>query len=431
MNDETIHDHDMPNLEEDLSILDVNKQRTFYGSLGPHTKDQELIKEKIEQKRIEKYVKKVVIPVQSETKRLGVLIWVLFAVIIGGAATEGLQKTVAIVGGYIHRNNPETNLAIQATSTSFTLLPRNSGVTNGLGSDDDVVTTDYPVTKDNTHYELIDTKKSLQMFSPAYLIGDINTGEVVISKNETLVSPMASVSKLMTAVVTKENIDLQHEAVVTKEAYATFGNEGELNPGEQILTGDLMYPLLIESSNKGAEVLAYDYGHQDFMNLMNLKAAEIGMASTFYEDPSGLSPNNVSTVTDLFRLGQYVKKNHPEIWDITRVREYTIFKHAWKNQNHSLTYSNFKGGKNGFIDEAKKTTVSLFDVQIPEILLEASSTIATSSSSTLPKKVAVAPKLITKTFALVILKSDDRDHDIAALLDYIKKNVQYVDSPPH
>lgn len=282
---------------------------------------------------------------------------------------------------------------------------RANGRQGGLGSDDsnpaggaNGSSTDFA---NLNQYSIADEASFPRLTSDSYLAADLQTGEIIYEKNEGLVAPIASVSKLMTATIALENMDMQKIAVVSRDAYNTFGAEGELLLGEKIKLYDLIHPLLMESSNDGAEVIAESYvgGRAGFMALMNKKTAELGMHDTYYEDPSGLNPKNVSSVEDLLKLGRYIYQRHPEIYDMTHVQRYSILKHTWFNQNRFLTYDSFIGGKNGYIDEAKKTTVSLFNVTMAK----------------------GGPRAIV----IVLLKSDDREGDAVKLINFLKKNAYY------
>lgn len=270
------------------------------------------------------------------------------------------------------------------------------GESRALGSDDgDDVAGDVSKMK-----YLTDKNAKLESMSgQAYIIADYDTGEIILSKNTEFVSPIASVSKLMTGVVAREYMSPQDIATVSRDSYSTYGTQGELVLGEKIRIGELMYPLLIESSNDGAEVISDEYGRDKFMELMNKTALTIGMQSTYYDDPSGLSARNVSTASDLLKLILYIKDKHPEIFDITRVRQYSINKHQWINKNRLAQYASFVGGKNGYIDESRQTTASIFNTEL---------------------------KKGKRNIAIIVLKSNDRNGDVAKLLNYLKKYVEYV-----
>lgn len=250
-------------------------------------------------------------------------------------------------------------------------------------------------------YQVENASTFPRLTAGAFLAADLKTGEIIVEKNEKLVAPIASVSKLMTALVAEEQMDLQKLAIVSRDSYNTYGAQGRLVLGEKIRLYDLMYPLLMESSNDAAEVIAdaYQGGHAEFLAEMNKKAAALGMTNTYYEDPSGLNPKNVSTVEDLLKLGRFIYQTKPTIYDMTRVRQYSILKHQWTNLNRFLNYDTFLGGKNGYIDESKKTTVSLFDVNMAR-----------------GGKRAVV---------IVLLKSDDREGDAVKIINFLKKNAYF------
>src|SRR3989344_483374 len=114
-----------------------------------------------------------------------------------------------------------------------------------------------------------DPDKTLKVSAEAYLVGDLNTGEIILVKNEDEQFPIASVSKLITAVVTDEIKKEGEIAEVSKRAVGTYGENGGLRAGEKIKVADLFYPLLLESSNEAAEVLAEHYDRESFIEKMN------------------------------------------------------------------------------------------------------------------------------------------------------------------
>ena len=245
-----------------------------------------------------------------------------------------------------------------------------------------------------------DFKNNLKVSAEAYIVGDLATGEVILSKNIDKVYPIASISKLMTAVVSKEIETKNQTATVSKRALSTYGGNGGFKLGEKIKTGDLLYPLLLESSNDAAEIIAEHYGRDNFINKLNLQAQKITMTSTTFEDPSGLSANNKSTVGDLFKLAGYIKTNKPEILEITKKRSYTIpKKHTWFSINQFLRKPEYTGGKSGFTDPAKQTVISTFSLKLSE----------------------GEPRPI----AITLLRSNDRVRDVENILKYLKKNIYY------
>ena len=233
----------------------------------------------------------------------------------------------------------------------------------------------------------------------AFLVGDLDTGEVILSNNPDKIFPIASTSKLMTALVSSLIMSKNDIAQVSKSALATAGTNGELKLGEKIKTSDLLYPLLLESSNDAAEVLAEHFTRTDFIAKMNQVAQTLKMSQTSYDDPSGLSQKNQSTVSDLFRLAGYLKKEKPEIIAITDKRSYSTKQHAWSNISQFLNDSGYIGGKSGFTNPAKQTVVSIFNLPLG--------------------KTGYRPIGIT------LLQSVDRHKDVETIVQYLKKNIYY------
>jgi len=337
----------------------------------------------------------------SLIKRVGLRIKHAFA------TPRRISFTIVVIAGLSFA----VNFAFIAVSASSSLwgpkvnlsITSGVGVSNesqqGMGSDDGVDV------DENISYYFIDNVPALSVSSEAYIVADADTGKVIIEHNPDEVFPIASVAKMFTAMVAKDNIPVRNVATVSKSSYDTYGSEGGLGAGEKVLVGDLFYPLLLESSNDAAEVMAESFGRDPFIALLNQKALAIGMEKTFFEDPSGLSAQNISTVSDLLRMSLHFRLYYPELLNITRVKEYAIVGHSWVNKNKFLTYPNFLGGKNGFITESKQTSVSFFNVYFR------------SDKEDLKAK--------QRNIVVIVLKSKDRDADAAQLLTHITKYTRY------
>jgi poly-gamma-glutamate synthesis protein (capsule biosynthesis protein) len=209
-----------------------------------------------------------------------------------------------------------------------------------------------------------DTNGQPKISAKAYIVGDLNTGEVILSKNQEQKFPLASISKLMTALVASELTTPDNITQISKKALATYGTNGELKLGEKIKTSDLIYPLLLESSNDAAEALAEHFDRSVFISKMNKAVEQLKMTGTSYADPSGLSVNNQSTVSDIFKLTGYLAQNKPDLLKITTLRSYTAKKHSWSNISQFLGDEGYLGGKSGYTDPAKQTVVSLFNLPL-------------------------------------------------------------------
>lgn len=244
-----------------------------------------------------------------------------------------------------------------------------------------------------------DAMKKIKISAESYIVGDLNTGEIIMVKNQNNKYPIASVSKLMTALVTKEIGKDTDVATVSSRALATYGENGNFRKGEKIKTTDLLYPLLMESSNDAAAVLAEHYGGNAFIQKMNAVAQDLKMSSTAFGDPSGLSIKNQSTVGDIFKLTGYIKQNKEDIFKITTKRSYTNKKHTWFSTNQFLHEDEYTGGKSGYTDPAKQTVVSTFSLPLGQNG--------------------------TRPIAIVLLQSKDRQKDVLTIVKSLKKNVYY------
>jgi serine-type D-Ala-D-Ala endopeptidase (penicillin-binding protein 7) len=193
----------------------------------------------------------------------------------------------------------------------------------------------------------------------AAIIYDPENGKVLWESNSTSRRSIASITKVMTAVVFLENSpDLTREVVVER-ADVRAASTTYLRAGYKVTTGDLLHLLLIGSDNAAARVLARvsPYGSKGFIERMNAKAQELGLTSTSYADPSGLLADNESSAYDLARLITYVSGDD-RISSIMRTPYYTVNAGRRQITIHSTNQLVMKGdvdvqaGKTGFITKA-------------------------------------------------------------------------------
>lgn len=228
-----------------------------------------------------------------------------------------------------------------------------------------------------------------------FIVGDLETGEVLAKRAESEVRPIASVTKLVTSLTSLEILNQYKEVEVSEEAVATNASFGDLRAGETLTIGDLLHPLLLESSNDAAEAIAETAGRNYFIDSMNAKAEALGLADTSFGDPSGLSPDNVSTPADLFKLAQYLHKYKQFVLKTSLVKEYALGRHSWTNSSKLLGDERYRGGKHGYTDEAGKTLVATFAVPLSEF--------------------------DDRNIAVVILKSPDPAADARKAVDYLER----------
>lgn len=194
----------------------------------------------------------------------------------------------------------------------------------------------------------------------AYVVGNLNTGTIFSSANKDTLTPIASLTKLVTAVIARRMIDPDKRITLTRSIMATYGNTAQFMVGETFVASDLLYPLLMVSSNDVAEAYALSIGRKRFIQAMNDFVQSIGAYRTYFRDPSGLSALNVSTPNDLIIIADWIRLNDPEIFSITQLKSKTIRSHTWVNPAHFLNWSDYLGGKNGYTEEANRTGLALF-----------------------------------------------------------------------
>lgn len=243
-----------------------------------------------------------------------------------------------------------------------------------------------------------DPSKNLSLTAKGYLVADIDTGNIIMEKNKDERFPIASLTKLMTAMVAMETIN-QDEVTAVPEMAMSGERQiiSGLSAGEIISANNLLYPLLLQSSNPAAETLSELMGRKKFIGHMNEKAVAMGLTATAFSDPSGLSSGNNSTPQDIFKMISYIFKNKKNILDITKEKEAVAGARKWFNNDKLAGLENFLGGKTGYTAAAGKTFAGIF--ALPTAGRE------------------------NRNTAIVLLKSADREDDVMKILDYLKENI--------
>lgn len=191
---------------------------------------------------------------------------------------------------------------------------------------------------------------------------DLTTNTVLFSKNSTEKLPIASLTKIMTAIVTLENLKSTDKVVVDSKA-ATIGEDSMgLTVGEKLTVQELMYGLFLNSGNDAAEALAEGspFGRENFIYQMNKKAEDLGLSATHFTNPSGLQGDGkqYSTAEDLLVITRYALEK-PLIAEVAQLPyffiPYTSDHKAFELYNETnllTTYPGVKGMKTGYTDEA-------------------------------------------------------------------------------
>ncbi len=252
-----------------------------------------------------------------------------------------------------------------------------------------------------------------QVSAESYIVANIQTGEVYAEQHASEPRPIASLTKLITALVANETIHFGRTLTVTPDDRTqTEGTPGSIAPHDVFTVGDLLYPLLMESNNAVAYTLSRYFGSENFLRWMNDKAKAIGMENTSFEDPSGISEHNVASANDLFHLTRYIYTSQSYILNITRLPKKTITSdggrdYALANFNVFVGNPHFLGGKTGYTEAARQTMTSIF-----ELPLNARNEFG----------APVQGVSATTTIAIIVLGSEDRKEDVERLLVWFKRN---------
>ena len=243
------------------------------------------------------------------------------------------------------------------------------------------------------------------------LLVDIDSDFVFFQNQPNIRRPIASVTKLMTALVAKKYIPADEEITITEESLKVDGDAPIFYLNEKVTANDLIRAMMIISSNKAAMALANHLGQDKFVSLMNEMAKQLEMTQTSYAEPTGLSFLNQSSPADLKKLIKYIVTEYP---NLLLIAQNSVDKIQGKNPDviHELTNINliahhppfldelditYLGGKTGFTDEALQTFCGLFLVP-------------SKRENEQPKRILV-----------VVLGTPNRYNDIENLLRWLDK----------
>ena len=232
--------------------------------------------------------------------------------------------------------------------------------------------------KRTTNYEAVQLSPEPVLRSGAALVEDQETGEYLIQKQATLVLPIASITKLMTAMVILDaKIDLQEALTIEKADIDRLrGSHSGLPVRITLLRRDALLLALMASDNRAAHALARTYpdGLEACIAAMNAKAKALGLSETCFEDPTGLSSGNVSSARDLVRLVDAA-------YQYRLIREFTTCKKAeviygrrvlrFHNTNRLVQNPRWEIGlsKTGFIADAGRCLVMQCQVAKRNLLI--------------------------------------------------------------
>jgi D-alanyl-D-alanine carboxypeptidase (penicillin-binding protein 5/6) len=229
----------------------------------------------------------------------------------------------------------------------------------------------------------------------AYLLMDATTGQVLYARHDHDRLPIASTTKIMTAILALERGNLADVVTTSQKAFDTGGSTIYLELGEQQTLSNLLYALLLESANDAAVAIAEHIGGTEghFVELMNQKAQEIGATDTHFVNSHGLhEPDHYSSAHDLALIARYAMQNakfreyvHTEEQEIPGYDQNPPRKLHSHNQLLGY-YDGANGVKNGWTDEALQTNVASAkrgDTELIAVVLGAKDRVWSSSMALL------------------------------------------------
>lgn len=224
---------------------------------------------------------------------------------------------------------------------------------------------DYQDTNQDIIETSTTTEKNPTLNARSCIVLDRTSKHILFGKNENNKVKMASTTKIMTAIVIIENNDLNQTIEVSKKAAGTGGSRLGLKTGDKITIRDLLYGLMLCSGNDAAVALAESTSGsiQDFSELMNKKALELGLTNTHFESPHGLDSNeHYTTAYELAKLSDYALNNKTFL-QIVGTKNYTVTINGYpknlSNTNELLGNLNgVYGIKTGFTNGANRCLVT-------------------------------------------------------------------------
>ncbi len=199
-----------------------------------------------------------------------------------------------------------------------------------------------------------------EITAEAAVLIDMDSGEILFEKNSAKKSKIASLTKVMTAIIALEHKKKGDQILISKRAATIGENSMGISEDESYSLEELLYGLILHSGNDAAYAIAEGTAGdvETFVGWMNIKAKELGLNNTYFADPSGLDDASFSTPIDLVKLTRYALQN-PDLREIAKTVEYEIpssKEHKYiflQNQTNLLTtYPGVQGFKTGYTEEA-------------------------------------------------------------------------------
>ncbi len=258
------------------------------------------------------------------------------------------------------------------------------------------------------------------------IVMDIDSGRILYQKNSNSKHLIASITKIMTAIVALDNAKPKDIYQAGEEVLEMYGTNIYIEYKEKMSLNDLLYGLMLRSGNDAAVVIANNVckNEKKFVEKMNQKAKNIGMKNTTFANPHGLDEKtqNYSTAYDMAILSSYAYKNYPLYRKISKTYKYISKNkektYLWYNRNKLLkSYEFTTGGKTGYTPSAGKTFVSTASKNNLNLTI-----VTLDDSNTYENHKALYEKMYKsyQTYLIVDHKNFDLDRKF-----YIKESFSY------
>lgn len=235
----------------------------------------------------------------------------------------------------------------------------------------------------------------------AYLVADLKNNFVFFEKNKNLLWPIASLTKLLTALVVLEHANIEAKIKIQPEMLLKT-SVPRLEIGQRWSLFELLALLLVESSNEAGAAFSFYFGQDQLREWLNSKARSIGMKNTNLVDPNGIHPQNTATAIDIFQLAKYLYFNRSFVLKMTKgVFDNPSYRPppALKNLNLFAEEKEFVGGKIGYLKESGEVMLAIFEIEFGQE---------------------------KRPLAFIVLGSADAKQDILMMKNFIKNSYQFT-----
>ena len=346
----------------------------------------------VDTRSVQSVLKFPAMPSRSHTVRTILITTLLLGGIIASSSLLHNKKSISLEARVINtiENSSSTETPSAVTFETFENLRATSTTTT------DIVTTPVaeapkiaaePVSWDS------------QITARSFLVGSPETDEIFFSRRPNEKLPLASMTKLMTAVSALSTLQATATISMSTTSASYYPVSTNWHAGERLSLHNALELLLLESDNNIAWAISEQI--PDFVNIRNRETQRIGLNDTVLVDPAGLSYENIGTTYDLFVLLSFIERNHPEILTITREVPPIYFTTAsgtpiiLKSRNLFFNDPNFLGGKTGTLPRIGQNMIAYFKDPIRG-----------------------------KTVVYIVFGSQNREQDISILKSHYKETIR-------